>query len=619
MKSIRLLNSLSWKFTAVVIVVLTLIGGLSSFLLISYQRNQFIANMQETAWSMNNIIETGLQSETSVADAARIQQTIDAIKTESDFRRILVLNKDGHVTFSSDPSEAGRRFALGSPTCQICHRDSPAKRSRDIIITTDGGEEILRYVSPIFTADPTRTNLGIIVSDVSMAGVKRQLSSGLARSVPFTIGTIVVMVLAIALLVKRMITRRLKRFLEITNLISEGDLTARVGFEPDDEIGRLACSFDDMTGKLNHSREVLEQKVRERTEQLRKSNVQTLQTKKYCEDIIRALPEGIIAVDKSGTVTFSNQVAEKIIGEELVSIDIGNEALDGKYSRLAALLASRLNGQARAFPVEFKFDGRCFELSSPEIIDTDGDFLGVLAVFHDITERKMIEQRMRESDRLASLGELSAMIAHEVENALSRPKVFLELLAQGSKLGGKSAQDAERAGLDIEGLLLYVRNLKSFGRPPRYEFAWENMVEVIEDVVSLMEAKIARNGITVIKEYMTPVPQVRICRDQLRHALVNIMLNSIQSISGKGEIKILIRSEGARAILEIADTGCGIDQERLQEIFRPFHTSKNKGTGLGLTITERIIKEHNGTIEVTSQSGIGTKVAMTLDSRETEG
>ncbi len=615
----RLLSSLSWKFTAVVIVVLTLIGGLSSFLIINYQRGQFISNMQKTAWSMNNIIEKSLQTEIVEEHVGDVQRIIDTIRTESDFRKIVVLNKDGEVTFSSDPSEVGDTFAIESRTCQICHRDSPASRSRDIIIISDGGEEILRYVSPIFTSDPSMANLGIIVSDVSMAGVKRQLSSGLARSILYAVCMIVVMVFAIALLVKGMITRRLKRFLEVTNMISTGDLNPRVGFSPDDEIGRLACSFDDMTEKLKQSREELEEKVRERTEQLRKSGIQTLKTKKYCEDIIRALPEGIIAVDKSGKVTFSNQVAETIIGEKLVDINIENQEHNGRYSRIAALLAHKLNGKRSASPVEFSIDGRHFELSSPEIIGSNGNVLGALAVFKDITERKAIEQRMRESDRLASLGELSAMIAHEVENALSRPKVFLELLPQSVKKGRMLEPDAKRAFLDIEGLLLYVRNLKDFSRSSKFEFAWENILEVIEDVVSLLDAKIARSNITVNWDYQTPLPLVRICRDHIRHALVNIMLNSIQSISGEGEIKIHVRSVDARAILEISDSGCGIEQERLEDIFKPFHTNKDNGTGLGLTITEKIIKEHGGTIEVISQVGIGTKAIISLDSRMQEG
>ena len=178
----RLLSSLSWKFTAVVIVVLSLIGGLSSFLIINYQRGQFITNMQKTAWALNNIIETSLQSELVEEHAGDVQRIIDTIRAESDFLQIVVLNKDGEVTFSSDPSEVANQFSKESRTCQICHRDSPASRSRDIIITSDGGEDILRYVSPIFTSDPSGVNLGIIVSDVSMAGVKRQLSSGVTPS-----------------------------------------------------------------------------------------------------------------------------------------------------------------------------------------------------------------------------------------------------------------------------------------------------------------------------------------------------------------------------------------------------------------------------------------------------
>ena len=266
----------------------------------------------------------------------------------------------------------------------------------------------------------------------------------------------------------------------------------------------------------------------------------------------------------------------------------------------------------------------------------DGKTLGALIVFSDLTERKVLEMEMRRADRLASLGTLAAGMAHEIKNPLVALKTFTQLLPE--KYSDREFREnfSRLANQEVDRINYLVEQLLDFARPSLPSFRKTDICEILGNTLFLLRSKLAEQNIEVREDIGKRPLTIMADGDQLKQVLLNIIINALQAMEEPGVLTVKVgvryatesgtvsaRGEGlARrlhrlwsqdcVVIEIADTGKGIDPKDLPHLFDPFFTTKESGAGLGLAIAHSIIEEHGGTIDVKSAVGEGTTFLITM-------
>jgi signal transduction histidine kinase len=223
------------------------------------------------------------------------------------------------------------------------------------------------------------------------------------------------------------------------------------------------------------------------------------------------------------------------------------------------------------------------------------------------------EQNMRRLDRLASLGLLSAGMAHEIKNGLTAIQTFIELLLQK----GEDRELAEVVGRELKRIDSLVSQMLRFAAPGKNEFASVRVHELLDHSLRLVEHQISGKLISLKRDYKAAPDTVRGDEFQLQQAFMNLLFNAIEAMGTHGDLTVATeivkdaRGEGLLQI-KIRDTGVGIAPENLGRLFEPFFTTKKNGTGLGLAISKRIVNEHGGNITVQSEINKGSTFTVSL-------
>jgi signal transduction histidine kinase len=233
---------------------------------------------------------------------------------------------------------------------------------------------------------------------------------------------------------------------------------------------------------------------------------------------------------------------------------------------------------------------------------------------------KQSQDTLRRADRLSSLGLLTAGLAHEIRNPLVAIRTFTQLLPE-------RYNDAEfREGFqglalkEVDRICGLINDLLSFARPSRPNVAEENMNDVVDGIARILETEAKEKGVEITRDFGLSLPKVWIDREQMKQVFMNLILNAIQAMREGGSIfistRLISRDEaghsGQFVQVEVRDTGIGIPAENLDHIFDPFFTSKDEGSGLGLSISHQIVQEHGGYVTVESKVGVGTTFFINL-------
>jgi len=271
--------------------------------------------------------------------------------------------------------------------------------------------------------------------------------------------------------------------------------------------------------------------------------------------------------------------------------------------------------------------GGIFHFWAYPLIDDEGKLYAIVHYLKDVTAQKRLEQQLVLSDKLASLGTLVAGIAHEINNPLGIIAGYSEALLD------RAHEPALANVLGFEDFPEYLRTIHSeifrckgilkslleFARPSGGTFREIDINEIIKEVLLLLQHRTTRLKHTIELSLNRDLPKIHADAGSLRQLLMNLLLNAIYFTPEGGSISITTGPDAAgRVRLTVRDTGAGIPQELLGKVFDPFFTTKpvGEGTGLGLTISHRIVEEHRGTIEAESQPGKGTAFIITLPSLE---
>jgi len=231
-------------------------------------------------------------------------------------------------------------------------------------------------------------------------------------------------------------------------------------------------------------------------------------------------------------------------------------------------------------------------------------------------ERSRLEEKLHQSEKLATLGKMVASVSHEIKNPLGIVRSTAEIL--GKRLKSIAPGNEHLATIIVEEtgrLDGIVREFLDFARPQVPKFALGSVNEVLEKVTVFIEADLENHRIKLVRDLDSTADPLAIDRDLLYRAFLNILVNGIQAMPEGGTLMVRSRRQAgpqAGVVIEVLDTGVGIAPERLGRIFTPFHTDKNRGTGLGLAIVQNIIESHGGQIAVESEEGKGTTFRITL-------
>ena len=222
-------------------------------------------------------------------------------------------------------------------------------------------------------------------------------------------------------------------------------------------------------------------------------------------------------------------------------------------------------------------------------------------------------------DRLASVGELASGIAHEIKNPLAGIAGAVQVLARGFK-GDEAKQRVVKEILQqIDRLDRSVKDLLNYASPSMPHFEACDLNEVVDKALFFVTQQPKARGVSVLKELTPDLPRGMFDGKQIQQVLLNLFLNAINALDGKGKLEIKTYVKNKNVVVEVRDTGGGIPEEVIPKLFLPFYTTRDEGTGLGLSISKRIIEQHSGDLKVESEVGTGTCFQVILPIEEPNG
>ncbi|HKZ46593.1 MAG TPA: ATP-binding protein [Thermodesulfobacteriota bacterium] len=348
-----------------------------------------------------------------------------------------------------------------------------------------------------------------------------------------------------------------------------------------------------------------------------------------CENIIEYLGEGVIGIDTERLITVYNQAAERISGlSRALTIRRPLKDIFSKDTWLTDMLEKTLN-QGKVFIeheniISQRMGGMApVRVTTSTVLDPNGAIIGAVALLRDLSGIKSIKEESVRKDRLAFLGTFAAGIAHEVKNPLGGIRGAAQLLSRKVREKGLT-EYTDIIIREVDRLNKILEEVLDFANPRRIKPLPINIHEVLDTVILLGNTMTEGKAAHLIKSYDPSLPQVLGDKEHLIQVFLNLIKNSIEAVDKNGEIMVNTRmltdfhlvEEGYRAAkmasVEIKDNGCGISKENMEKLFTPFFTTKAKGSGLGLALSFRIIKEHGGFFKIDSNPWKGTAVSIFL-------
>ena len=333
--------------------------------------------------------------------------------------------------------------------------------------------------------------------------------------------------------------------------------------------------------------------------------------KDFSENIVESLNVGVLAVDLEGTVEAWNSRMEQVFGvprDAAVGQPLGNLL----PAELASEIASRDDQEqiTGIYKHRFQRQGRSLILnvSITPLVGKSGERIGRLLLFDDVTQRERMEEQMSQTEKLTSLGLLAAGVAHEVNTPLAVISNYIQMLAKQMPDGDPRHSIIEKIVKQTFRASEIVNNLLNFSRTGAGELADVDLNRVVEETLSLVAHPLKTSQIRVVKQLSDGLPPVRGSANKLQQVFLNLFLNARDAMPAGGMLEVRTTAHNGSVEIEVVDTGNGIPREHIHKIFDPFFTTKatGRGTGLGLSVTYGIIKEHAGRIDVRSTPGRGT-------------
>lgn len=346
----------------------------------------------------------------------------------------------------------------------------------------------------------------------------------------------------------------------------------------------------------------------------------------YTTNVIESMASGLVSVSPEGRVVTVNSRARDLLA-------LGDRDVAG--SMLSAILQLGPRGVSDAMTrvlkgerdlVEAEVEVRVGDeslpvsLSASSLMDEDGKRSGSVVLFQDLREVEELKAEVERARHLAAIGRLAAGVAHEVRNPLSSLKGFAQLLRGKFVPGSDEEHYADIMIEEVERLDRVVQELLDFAKPVEPIRAAADPNSLVEEALALVSEDAGFRNVSIVRRMADGLPRILVDQYQIRQALLNVLLNAIEAMGGGGRLTIetnlvtdteATQPEPARFVsIAVTDTGPGLDVDELDKLFEPFYTTKQKGTGLGLTIVSRLIEQNGGHIGISSAVGEGTTFSL---------
>ena len=414
----------------------------------------------------------------------------------------------------------------------------------------------------------------------------------------------------------RFLARPLLRLAEAARAIRDGDFAARVEVDTDDEIGQLGHSFNTMAQAIEERAERLELTAAV----LRQQQAQLGFERDRLEAVILSMRDGLILLDERGVPVIHNLAAAPLleqVGQQSEGLRARHicEQQNGDDARCRACLFS-----PRAAPRScvLEFGGGVYEVHSTQLRGGGGRVL----VSRDLSDRIAQDERQIHQERLAVLGEVAAVMAHELNNPLAAISMYNQMTQVEVRESADLLENTEVIQRNVESCKRAIRELLDYATNATPQLVDADLNALLEDVLVFLRPLSRKFGVEIGLELEQPGEELHVSGDelQIRQIFVNLLMNAIQALGESGgHVRVSTRAEPGRAIVEVADDGPGIPGELREQIFRPFFTTKERGegTGLGLPTSRRIAEMHGGGLELLESGPSGTIFRVRL--RRPEG
>ncbi|MDD5168463.1 MAG: ATP-binding protein [Syntrophales bacterium] len=403
------------------------------------------------------------------------------------------------------------------------------------------------------------------------------------------------------------ITVPIQDLAEATRKIAGGDLEHQINIEADDEIGILVNAFNSMTRDLNRSQDKLEQ-----------ANLDLDRRRKYMETVLRNVSAGVIAVTKDDVISIINRAAEKMleIKTEKVLYKRYQDVLGPDHMIMVIELLMELYASDNGFivkQVDLNLNGRSMTVlvTTTIIGDDEGNYMGLVLVFEDLTQ-------LQKAERAAAWREVARRMAHEIKNPLTPIQLSAQRLQRkyGDVLGDDSGifQECTQTIVNqVEVLKNLVNAFSRYARMPVTNPAPNDLNAVVSESFILFQD--AHKEIAFDFQKGDDIPVLNIDPEQIKRVMVNLLDNSVAALTspdGRIDIRTFYDRESHRAVVEVADNGCGVPPSYKMKVFEPYFSTKRTGSGLGLAIVTSIIEDHHGQISIRDNTPQGTVVKFEL-------
>lgn len=404
--------------------------------------------------------------------------------------------------------------------------------------------------------------------------------------------------------ISRGITQPLALLTEQARALAGGSGSSRVEVSSTDEVGELAADFNWMAAELEkRNRNLLETLA-----ELDRSRQEVTGERNFMEGVVDSISSAIIPFSCEGRLISINKNG-RIILDGAPAVGTHYREVFAKWPDLIMRIDATVTGRSPFGRKPFNADSNYFDVG---IFPIGADMeQGITVTIRNETEKERMREEIIRMDRFASLGRLSAGIAHEIRNPLTGITLLLDDLHDRSNFDAESRDMLGKALQEIERVEKLINALLSYASPPRTEFSRGDFGMVIQDTLLFFRKTCEQAGVTLTSR-IGEIPPFAFDPDKIRQMLLNLLRNALIATSPDGVITVAAWTEHGAAKLTVIDTGQGIPAADLEQIFEPFFTRSKGGTGLGLSITQRIVEEHHGTIAAASIAGEGTVFTVLL-------
>lgn len=325
--------------------------------------------------------------------------------------------------------------------------------------------------------------------------------------------------------------------------------------------------------------------------------------------VIYDLHDRVVSINDAFVSTFGF-TSNEVIGLNVTDLPIIpiERIFEANLSKSYAILGEKIKGYETIRKTK---DGRTLFiiLSSFPLLNEDSTPNGWAVIYKDITDKKEAQELLIKSEKLPIAGELAAGIAHEIRNPITTIKGFLQLL-QASGYEKQTYYDIMKS--EIDRIELILSELLMLAKPQAVHFAPKDIKTLVKDMITLLNPQAIMNNVQIRTDFVHEEVSVMCEENQLKLVFINFIKNALEAMPNGGNLIIKLITTDKELLIRFIDEGCGIPKHLLSKLGQPFYTTKEKGTGLGFMVSKRIIENHQGTVEITSEVNKGTVIDVKL-------